>query len=301
MANDLANIQTFQFNSFDKEDLDSNVVNYELKEITGDMPRKERLLPSVIREERAAAKSTGFRVEDVIYEYRGLKKQEHEDFEIRVENEIEKRLAAKIEEAIQTGFEKGQKLGFEKAYQEAAQEHSQKINELEAIINEVQEHKKEIFAKNQLECFEMVRSLAKWITLKEMQDDDYLKRLLEKLVHEIGSKANLLIKVNRSRFHGMDEIIKAVEDKLGVLTNVRVEVGQEMEQPGIIIESASSILKADLKSQFDSIDEVFKSVGLKQMDNDLKEIGQTESAEIIKEVTTEESKDETEDDDDSES
>ena len=107
----------------------------------------------------------------------------------------------------------------------------------------------------------MVQNLTKWIVLKEVDEKYYLSRLLEKLIYEINSKANLVIRVNESSFGHMPEVIKILERKLGVLANIRIEVDPELEGHGIILESENAVVDGSLEAQMKSLDKLFANVG----------------------------------------
>ena len=108
----------------------------------------------------------------------------------------------------------------------------------------------------------MVKNLTKWIVLKEVDEKYYLARLLEKLIHEINTKTGLVLHVNEKSFGHMPEIIKIVERKVGVLTNVRVEVDLDLDETGIVLESENTIIDGSLDAQFKSLDKLFTSVGI---------------------------------------
>ena len=60
----------------------------------------------------------------------------------------------------------------------------------------------------------------------------------------------------------MPEVLDHLHEKLGELENVRVEVDYDIEGPGIILESQNGIINGTLKEQFNSLDKLFKTVGL---------------------------------------
>ncbi len=273
-------ILNHEFESFDINLSNEKVRKFELKELTGSVVNNQRK-PSqeIIRTERKNARATSFQIDNTVYEHRGLRQQELDDFEKTVEAEVQRRLNQKVDQAVKEGFEEGIKLGTEKSYQESKQIHESQIESLTQILNELKENRKNIFLQNQNECYEMVRALTKWMLLKEIDGADYLKRLLEKVIYEIGEKSHLLVRVNKSSFAQMPEVIKSVEEKIGQLPNIRVEIEHDMHNPGLIVESGSKLINASVSSQFNAIDEVFKSVGILPQENSLDEINKIDPKE----------------------
>jgi flagellar assembly protein FliH len=243
------------------------VESFTMQEIDGTTYQASEQHQGIIRKEREKAYDTMFEVEKVVEEHRGLKKQAKDDFERKVEAEVHKRIQQAKEVAYKEGFEKGHADGHQKAYTEATGVFSTQIQELENIIHQVQENREEVFLKNRLECYEIIRGLTKWVLLKEIEKDEYMRNLLEKLILEMGTRTNLLIRVNKRSFSQMPEVIEDVEKRVGKLTNARLEVEHEMQFNGIILESESGLLDGSVKAQFDSIDNVFRSVNLNPQDN----------------------------------
>lgn len=217
----------------------------------------------VIRSERKHEAGSGFAINPLVREHRGITKQENEDYEKAVSEEVEKRLEQLSKNAYEEGLAKGKEEGMEKAYAETLATLEEKVVEFTEQIKQLDESKKEIISKSKDEGYKLIKNLTKWIVLKEVDDKDYIPRLLEKLILEMNTKSNLLIKVDNNSFQYMPEIIKTIESKLGQLTNVRVEVEEELHHKGIILESENGIIDGTLKAQFVSIDKLFESVGIK--------------------------------------
>ena len=119
-----------------------------------------------------------------------------------------------------------------------------------------------ILLESQEDAYNIIKNLSKWIVLKEVDEKYYLSRLLEKLVHEVNRKNNLVLHVNESAFGYMPEIIKLVERKVGKLQNTRVEVDLDQTENGIVLETENCIIDGSIQAQFKAIDELFRSVGL---------------------------------------
>ncbi|MAX66087.1 MAG: FliH/SctL family protein [Bacteriovoracaceae bacterium] len=225
---------------------------------------KHELTPEKIRKERRHEAATSFEIFPVVKEHRGLQKQATDDYEKRVEEEVARRVENLKHQAVQEGYEHGLKEGHEKAYAEAKLEFEEKINHFVEQLNSIQTQVKDIYSSSKENAYLMVKNLSKWVILKEVDEKYYLARLLEKLIHEINSKANLVVHVNEEAFGYMPEIIKIVERKVGKLTNVRVETDFEMSENGIKLESENTVIDGSLDAQFKSIDKLFHSVGLNE-------------------------------------
>ena len=96
-----------------------------------------------------------------------------------------------------------------------------------------------------------------------MDEKYYLSRLLEKLVHEVNQKNNLVLHVNEKAFGYMPEIVKLVERKVGRLANTRVEVDLDQTENGIVLETENCIIDGSLEAQFKSVKAVKSSIPVK--------------------------------------
>jgi len=259
-------VKPFKFGKLIPEESEfeqGKVVDYELKSLKDAGAFKNNITAETIRADREMESGSSFSIMPVIKEHRGLLSQEEEDYEVRVANEVAARLEILSKEAHQKGFEAGRETGYTDAHAEAIAKFDVHVNELGVILEEVNAQTSSIYDKSKDEAYKMIRNLTKWIVLKEVNDDDgYIVRLLEKLILEINTKTNLLIKVNQKSFIGMEDVIEKIENKLGAFTNVRVEIDQDMKSRGIILESENGIIDASLKAQFVNIDRLFEAVGI---------------------------------------
>ena len=242
-----------------------NVIStFELKSIKDASAFKQDVSQEVIRQERGLEKEKSFSILPLVRQHRGLKDQEEKDLEQAIEQEVQKRLQAAAEEARQEGYQAGHQEGYNKAYQEAMNKLDDKVEDFTDIVNNLKEQCHNVLSENKQDAYKMIKSLTQWITLKEVEDEDYLGRLLEKLIHEMNSKSNLVVRVGQNSFKRMPGIIETVEEKMGKLSNVRVEIDLDQEAPGIILESENGIIDGSLKAQMTSLEKLFESVGLNE-------------------------------------
>jgi flagellar assembly protein FliH len=257
-------IQAYSFNEISSTTSNHSVKEFQLQELSGTALTKAKVSETVIRKEREFANQTHFKISSVVKEHRGIIKQEEEDYQRAVEQEIERRLKLIQEESYQAGFNAGLDKGAKEAYDEAVEVYQEKISVLESYIEEVKSFQSDLFKKQKDEIYKMIKLLTKWVILKEVKNDQYIKDLFERLVLELNTKSNLLVKVNADQFEKMPEVLDIVQQRLGKLTNVRLEIEPDMKNSGIIIESDNGIVDGSLEAQFINLDKLFLSVGLEE-------------------------------------
>jgi flagellar assembly protein FliH len=265
MKNVKVEVKPFKFGELVPEDIhmrQESAEKFEFKSLKDAANFKNFLSDTVIRQEREYEAATRFKIDPRIREHRGIVEQEQNDYEQRVAQEVERRLQILAEEAYQDGLNQGKQLGEQKAYDEAMQHFAQLVDECKQSLQELVDQRQNILAQSQDEAYKLIRNLTKWVVLKEVKDDKYIQRLLEKLILEMNTKSNLLIRVNEDSFSNMPTIIKLIEERLGQLTNVRVEIEHDLNGKGIILESENGIIDGSLEAQFRSIDKLFEAVGI---------------------------------------
>lgn len=234
--------------------------SFEFDTLSGKPVASEDISQESIRTERNFAKKNNFKIDDIVQDCRGLTKQEQNDLEERIQSEVKRRLETAFEEAYQEGLEKGREEGREIALNEYQASLNEKVERFDELITQVEGQSSKILEKNRQEVYEFIKRFTKWIILKEIDEKVYLESLLEKLILELNVRKNLIVKVGRSNFEQMPEVIKTVESKLGQLVNVRVEIVPEIQHPGIILESENGLIDGSMEGVFNNIDKIFEQV-----------------------------------------
>lgn len=220
----------------------------------------EDISSETIRSERQFEKKNNFKIDQVVRQSRGLNGQEEEDIELRIQAEVKKRVEKIYQDAYEEGLSKGREEAFASAHQDFDSAASEKIEILAQHIEAVGTQFKSLQDKNRKQIYDFVKKFTKWVVLKEIDEQLYMEKLFEKLLLELNARQNLIVKVDANHFKEMPEVIKAVESRLGQLTNVRVELASELEYSGIIVESENGIIDGSVEGIFQVIDKIFDSV-----------------------------------------
>lgn len=257
-----AEVKKFEFNDLKGTHVVSNgsFQAFEFQTLDGETVKSALISQEDIRQERNLAAKNNFKIDAIVSDLRGLSRQEQNDLEERIQAEVQKRLETAYAEAYEEGLQKGREEGREASMAEFQGGVVQKVEELAEVIAQVQEQSEVILKKDHHDVYEFIKRFTKWITMKEVSDAKYMELLLEKLILELNSRKNLIIKVGKANFAAMPEVIKAVEERLGQLSNVRVEIVSEINHPGIILEGENGLIDGSLESVFKNIDKIFEQV-----------------------------------------
>jgi flagellar assembly protein FliH len=258
-----AQVKTFEFNDLQSSHVVSNEATpkaFDFQALHGESLNRPKMSEETIRSERAFESKSSFRIDDNVRESRGISRQEKGDFEGRIEQEVERRLEEAYKQAYAEGIEKGRAEGKEEAMNDYHEALGQKVEDFAQVIAQVQQQSTRIGETSKAEIYEFVKRFTKWIVLKEINEKVYLEALLEKLLLELNVRKNLIIKVGRAQFSDMPEVVKAVEARLGQLSNTRIEIVPELSHPGIILESENGLIDGSMEGVFKNIDKIFEQV-----------------------------------------
>lgn len=234
--------------------------SFSFKEISGETFNSQNVTDDVIRSERGFEKKNNFRIDGAVRDSRGLARQDQTDFDKKIEEVVNQRVEAAYEKAYNEGLTQGKEEGHKEAFALYQTELNHKIEEFSQGLIALQSQNEKLVEKNRHEVYEFIKRFSKWVILKEVNEKLYLETLLERLILELNSRKNLIIKIGRANFDQMPEVIQAVEARLGQLSNMRVEVVPEIQYPGIIIESENSLIDGSLEGVFQNIDKIFEQV-----------------------------------------
>ena len=253
-------VKPFQFHDLSVSESTSEVEKFNFRSFDFENTQQKVERQSTIRTERALESKGKFKIDEVVRKSRGLSDQENQDYELKVQAEVERRIQAHYEEAYQAGLEEGKKNGQDQAYAEHRNQLDDELNHLKSQLEQAYQQLDGLILQEKEKTLEFVKRFVKWILIKEMDNKNYLASLLEKLILEMNSRRNLIVKVSRAHFDSMNEMIPQVERNVGQLQNIRVEIVPELQGPGIILETQNGLIDGSQESVMENIEKIFEQV-----------------------------------------
>ena len=216
---------------------------------------------AVIKRERLSAEESGFRIMPAVELHRGMRAQAQREHQEQVKREVEGELSRHREQAWQEGRADGEQAGREAMARELRGQMEQEIAKLADHVKKVQEQERELLLSQKHKVCELIKTLVKWVILRELKNDDnYLERLLEKLIVELNAKSHLLVKVSPENFDQASSLMEILKTQFLQINNTRVEVMHQdwgFPEKGIVLESENGILDGTLKTQFSQLNKLF--------------------------------------------
>ena len=258
-------ISDYEFFDFDENILDSkkSIKEYDRDNFNEFEVVDRETHEKNIKSEREFAEKERFEISSIVKDHRGIKAQEEKNLQDKIQERVDIEVKDIKDEAFKSGYEDGLKYGKNEIYEKMKESSADKIEKLTEIISELMEEKKILLQKEKMEIYRLIKNLVKWIVLRELKDDgDYIKRLIDKLIADIGDKQKILVQVGKDQFDHMSDIREFIRNEIEELENVRVEVDYDISGNGVVVESQNTIIKGTLEEQFNSLDKLFESVGL---------------------------------------
>ncbi len=231
-------------------------IDFKENEIENVVEKKER-----IQNEIKVSRETGFKILPTVRKYRGIQKNEQQEFDEKVKEEIQRAYDRYYNEWKEKGYNDGKKEGMfeiESTYEKYLED---KINDFSVVIDEAIGMREKILKDQGSYIIKMISSLCKWIFLKEVKsDEDYILRLLERLLLETKNKKFITIKVNESSLSHLENNIDKIKDRFKEVEEVVLQVGNFEDQPGLIVDSEGGIIDGTFATQMKNFDLIFKDI-----------------------------------------
>ena len=258
-------VQEYKFLDFSGQEFnnDTEVRTYGMNKLDSLTVSSEDKRDKLIRAERSFAHESGFRISSIVKSHRGTQQQEEQEYEERVRADVELQMTGIREKAFKKGHEEGIEQGRKEVYEKMREISEEKLDQLREIIGALMNEKEDLLRKEKEDVYNLVKNLTKWIILRELEEDnDYIRRLIEKLVSEIGNNQKVLVQVSQNQFERIPEILEFIQEFAGRIDNVRVEVDYDISDKGVVIETENGIIKGTLEEQFVALDRLFENAGL---------------------------------------
>lgn len=254
-------VQNYKFLNFtESTENESSYQDYKFSQFDKGIKNKQNH-DKIIRYERENANKKSFSISPIVLEHRGMNKQSEDEIEKKISEEVHRRVEQIEIGAFKKGYEDGVRRGRDEVYNETRKSAEEKISNLSGMIAELISNQHQLLLKQKNEAYEIIRSLTKWIILRELKDDGkYIERLLEKLIIELQSRTDILLLVGQKNFSKMPEVLEVIQEKLGKLNNVRIEIDHDIDEYGLVVESKNGIVNGSLQEQFNSLDKLFETV-----------------------------------------
>lgn len=195
-----------------------------------------------------------FKLDSNVASQLGLERQQQEAFEARVQAEIERRWQIAKEKAEVEGYTAGLNEGKNEAYKAELPRIQEKLQKLEALLQEFDSMRSRIFQANESFLMDIIAQVARMVVLKEVEADrEYLHRVVTALLHQLGTKDDLKITISEQDAQLIETLRQALEKEFGKLNNTSIETSSAIAPGGCKIETRFGVVDASLPVQVENV------------------------------------------------
>lgn len=187
-----------------------------------------------------------------------------EQTEARIQSEVQRRLDVLKEIAQEEAKDHGYKEGFAAGKNEAntiyTEEAREKLARLDALVDQFEASKDEIFKSQERFLNEAVLRIAENVILRELQSDkEFLARAIHDIIEKIGAREQIKIHVRSENLEQVYAILPELEKKYEKLNSIAIEPSEHLGAHDCVVETDWNRVDATLKSQLESFRQLLMS------------------------------------------
>lgn len=183
-----------------------------------------------------------------------ITKEEEALMESRVQERVDALAQRTREDAFKQGYADGVKDGHEAAFKKATLETTRRMNQIDTLLGSMEKAKLDLFAANQEFLMNVIYRISKVVLLREITTDkDYLIRLSKELIERCGLRDNLIVKIHPTDAQAMDELKAGLVQSFGSLSNLTIELTDEVQRGGCILETEWGAIDGSIDTQLSQI------------------------------------------------
>lgn len=185
-----------------------------------------------------------------------IEEEEKRYIEQRVQEAVRDAVTRAEEEGRKKGYIDGLALGKEESHREFSEKAEESLKAFEALVNEAETAKAEIFRINERYLVDMIFRIAKMVLLKDLSADrEYVTRLAKTLIERVGVRDNIRLRVSRLDLEAISGLREGLEKTFGALKNLQIEPTDQLDRGGLQLETDWNLIDAGIEQQLEGIRE----------------------------------------------
>lgn len=176
-----------------------------------------------------------------------VENEEQRVIEERVNTQVQAIAEKAKAEAAALGYRDGLAKGHEEAFIKFQEEARSRLEGFEKILASAESAKSEIFRANERFLIDLVFRISRMVMLRELTTDrDYVRRLAIELIERVGVRENIKVRINPEDSETLGMLKQGIEAALGSLTNLSVEVSNQVPRGGCAVETQWNAIDASI-------------------------------------------------------
>lgn len=219
-------------------------------------PKFELGTPEVAQEylERKVEGEFDFSMHDSVRVQTGVDKIEAQSMESQIEERTLERLQDTQEKAYQEAYQLGLDEGRTEAFQQTHREIVEKLETLEALLNNVAEMKKDLVGFNETHLVKLAYHMAKKLAMKELvEDPTTLVEVLKTAVARVQEEEDVVLRISEQQHEFISTLRTESKRELDFLKNVKIEADPTITPGGCVIQTNYGEIDARIEERLSNL------------------------------------------------
>ena len=199
-------------------------------------------------------KGSDFTISDLSAEQAGINELNRNAFDLKVNDLALEKLKEIQERAYKEAYDLGVIEGTEKAFEDMKMDFKARLEKIDEVIKSFDEIKKRIFEHNEAHFVKLLYLLSNKIAFKEIKEDKgQIVELVTHLIHDLQGAERVVAKISQEDYSFIEKLRERGVKEAEALVNVKLDVGEEIESGGCILETNYGVIDATLDKRVDKV------------------------------------------------
>jgi len=248
----MGEVRIYNFSSFSDEAVKGEKYSFKNFELSS-------LDAAVIATEHSNALSHGFDIEEEIKKQRGHAQYAVDQYNFKIEQEVERRIEQLQAEVTQKSYEHAIKIAKTEVENQFLKNFEQQITDLTTYVAFIKKQQKEILLQSKKDVIKILQLVMQWILQKEVKVD-YVEKILPVILNHVQDGQKILIKVDLTTFETLQGADALISQKFSSFKDIKIIPDDRIPHPGVIVETDSNIFDATYDAQLKLIEDIFSNL-----------------------------------------
>ncbi|MGZ3771461.1 MAG: FliH/SctL family protein [Bdellovibrio sp.] len=200
------------------------------------------------------SKGSDFRMNEAIRVQTGIDQYEQKNEAEKVEEAALEKLKEIQENAYQEAYALGLEEGRKKAFEKVSAEISERMDELDGLLNGIKDLKNEMVTFNESHLVQLVFHMASRLAQAELQgNNEAIIKILRDAVGLSQDEENITVRVSQSQFDFLEELKKETSREFDFVKKIRFEPSAEVADGGCIVETNYGEVDARIEQKVEQL------------------------------------------------
>ncbi|MCB9025915.1 MAG: hypothetical protein H6625_06330 [Bdellovibrionaceae bacterium] len=199
-------------------------------------------------------KITDFKISDLVAQQSGVADIKRKQIELQVESEALERLKEVEERAYHEAYELGLIEGTEKAYQDYKEEIKKYLENMDELLSLIEKIKIHLVEQSEAQIVKLLQLIAEKIAMAHIEiHPEVILDVIRKVIEDTQTNEDVILKLSADDYMFIEGSREKLGKKLDFLKRVKLEVVDEIERGGCILETRYGAIDATIEQRLEKV------------------------------------------------